>query len=479
MNINTAFFIISCALCVGFLWVYVTPTFSLTSVALMLMLAFHGPAFLYYTQCWSLREGVAFKFFNEASSPRGQQTDVDGTIFYDRLFAAAKDPTIIDTLQLALGLALLLICVGVFFADKIFKKTPIMYCEAASRWGATKFLPLHRGNDVRLLVISGVVLVFLFHYIFYNDYVSRLLYYFLNDGGEFEKISLRRTFGNNSSYFFNLMLGTLLSFIAFSLWAWWRERGGMNGFLPWLTCLTVILVTCSKLAVLSKAPAVIFILELLVLEMARRSLLISFRHLISLSISSFLLFSLMVFLFNLPGCRSLGDLLLFLFYRIFMIPNESLLEYFACFPSRIPHTQGGDIRAFAIVFGMEPLQPNFWRVAESMRGTPGSTTTAMFIADAWAAFRWEGVVCVALAFGFLIRWLDMNLIINRGRSHITLAALGLGYHGIFIGMSTAFQTALLTGGLMLIVPAVIFSEWMLGRAARVDITNTKNNAEES
>jgi hypothetical protein len=268
---------------------------------------------------------------------------------------------------------------------------------------------------------------------------------------------MRHEMGGSRTYAFNLMLSNLLPFVAFSLWTWWRE-GGQSG-VRWLaTAAVIILVITGKLATLSKAPVAVFLLQLLVLDIARRSLQVSARQLAMLAGSGVALFSVMIFAAN-SDLGGVSQSLLFLFYRVFMIPNESLLEYFAAFPLQLPHTLGHDIRWLAALLGADALQSSYFRVAELHRGIPGSATTAMFMADAWAAFSWTGVLVVSIVFGFLLRWIDIWLIARRDRSCITIAGLGLGHYGIFIALQTAFQTALLTGGLLMIVPATALLEW--------------------
>jgi hypothetical protein len=140
-----------------------------------------------------------------------------------------------------------------------------------------------------------------------------------------------------------------------------------------------------------------------------------------------------------------------------MIPNEGLLEYFIVFPNVLDHTSGRDIRALAALLGVEPLRASYWRVAEVLRLVPGATTVVMFVADAWAAWAWKGVALVSLVFGFLVRLLDIELIVKRGRSSAVIAGICLGHFGVFIGMTTAFQTAVLSGGLVFVLPLVVLA----------------------
>jgi hypothetical protein len=84
-----------------------------------------------------------------------------------------------------------------------------------------------------------------------------------------------------------------------------------------------------------------------------------------------------------------------------------------------------------------------------------STTVAMFVADAWADFSWAAVLVFSLFAGFFVRWLDIELIVKRGKTAATISGLALGHYGVFIMLSTALQTAMVTGGLILVAPLTI------------------------
>ncbi len=165
------------------------------------------------------------------------------------------------------------------------------------------------------------------------------------------------------------------------------------------------------------------------------------------------LFVVVAFVAN-PTLAGVGEVLEFLFYRVFMIVNEGLLEYFAAIPYVLPHTWGTQSSWVAALFQSEPQMATFWLVGEVHRGVSGSTTTVMFMGDAWVDFAWAGVVLVPVIAGLLLRWLDIQLIVRRGKTVVTIAGLALGHYGIFIALSTALQTAMVTGGLLFVLPLV-------------------------
>jgi hypothetical protein len=456
MTACLVFFFASSLFATLFFWLYVRPTLSLSSTALGLLLVFHGPAYWYYTRAWVMEKGIFFDLYRELGTRSGPiRQEGLGLGFYDKLHAAAQGPNIAQSLDVALGLTFLACCAGIWAADKVLGYTRHAHDRALEDWKKKTFLPLKPNQSPLLVALAGGAVVFMVYFLIRDVQLTKVHAYFFTSASEFDKIAMRRSMGGSQSYLFNLMLSTLLPFVAFVFWTWWIESGGKR--IGWLAVLVILLVLTAKAATLSKAPPAVFILQLLVLVVARNSLSFDKRQLVALVLASSLLFAAMTFVANSYLSGS-AEALTFLFYRLLMIPNESLLEYFAVFPSQLPHTMGLDIRWLAKLMGTEPLQSNFWRVAELLRGAPGSATTAMFIADAWAAFSWAGVVGASFLFGCLVRWIDIQLLVKRGRTCVTLAGLGLGHYGIFIAMSTALQTSLLTGGLLLVVPIVVLLE---------------------
>lgn len=460
MTASLAFFIVADIAALVFLLRYLKPTLSLSSTALGLLLFFHGPAYWYYTRRWAFGEGLAVAAYNKAWPQGGGSAFTAAQLqsssnFYTNMTIAVHNPEIVSNMDIALGMTMLLFCFGVWLIDRLFKYGPAANAAAIRRWSQPNPLPLGPEKSKRILIAAVLGTLFMIYFMVRDAQLEKIFTYFASHLGEFDKIAMRRSMGGSRSYIFNLMLGTLLPFIAFTLWVWWREKGGAR--LGIATLVFIALVTIAKLATLSKAPAAVFLIQLIVLEVLRRSLNVTPRQLLALACGSTVLFSVMTFVANsdLGGAQ---QSIIFLFYRVLMIPNESLLEYFAAFPSQMPHTHGMDIRWVAGLLGVDTLQPSYFRVADLHRGAAGSSTTAMFMADGWAAFSWVGVATVSLAFGAVLRWIDIQLIEKRERSCLTVAAFGMGQYGIFIALSTAFQTALLTGGLGLIVPLLLLLE---------------------
>ena len=424
--------------------------FGLASVLLGLLFLFHGPAYLYYTRVW------------------GPETE-----FYWTILQAAPTADPIGTLDVALGLTFLGVCAGILLADSLCGAGPEQFNQALARWSGSE-VKIPAAMPARIRTIAWLGLATLVTFAVLDNQVSKVVAYALSDASEFEKIALRREQGGSSLYLFNLLIGNVLPFIGFSLLALYHSSARM----PMLLVSFVGMLLLAKLATLSKAPPAIFLLQLLVLNALRSSLQLS-RGMITLLAAAAAALFVVMSIVAIPGLGGIEEALDFLFYRAFMIVNEGLMEYFAAIPHLIPHTQGLQAGWVAALLETVQQEPTYWIVAELHRGAPGSTSTVMFMGDAWADFAWPGVVLASVGTGLLVRWLDIQLILRRGKTAATMAGLALGHYGVFVAFSTALQTALLTGGLLFVLPLVAL---VSGRPEPVientgDATNTQKAAD--
>lgn len=425
---SIAAFCISLGIAVAVMRRRVGLNLSLSSVLLSLMLLLYGPAYLYYTRSWG-----------------------PDTAFFETIMSAAKGDDVRPTLDVAMAITFALICLGIVFADVACRVSPRRWHRAIALWDATPLAGGSRGERQRIRCASIMLaLLLLVPFMFIDNQLPKVLEYFTSDLGEFEKIALRREGGGSGFYLYNLLLSTALPFLAFCLIAAALSRAKtLRGW----TVAFVALVALGKAATLSKAPLAVFALEGLVVWLMTKRLSLSWKMLATLLLSATVLFVVMAFIAN-PTIEGLGLIFEFLFYRMFMIVNESLLEYFAAIPYVIDHTWGTQFSWLARIVQSEPRLPTFWLVAEVHRGGLESTTTVMFVGDAWADFAWAGVAIASFGLGALARWIDLRLIVRRRKSIASIAGLGLGHSGLFIALSTSLQTALVTGGLALVIPLV-------------------------
>ena len=411
------------------LWRRIGLNLSLTSVLIALLLLFHGPAYLYYTLSY------------------GPDTE-----FFEVIVSAAKGQEVLPALNVALALTFVFVCLGVVFADFASGLGRKRWQRSVRAWALSAIAP--RPWEIRRIGVacSCLAVGLMLPFILIDGQVPKVLNYFTSDLGEFEKIALRRDGGGSTFYLYNLLLSNVMPFAAFCALGLLFAKVGISrtqaiGF--------ILLVAFGKAATLSKAPLAVFTLQCAIAWLMLHRLTLSWKTVVGISTLATALFVVMSWVAN-PTADELLLVLEFLFYRVFMIVNEGLLEYFAAIPYVIDHSWGTQSSWIAALFQSEPRLPTYWLVGAVHRGELGSTTTVMFMGDAWADFAWAGVVVTAFVVGALIRWIDIQIIVKRGKTVASVAGLALGHYGLFIAFSTSFQTALVTGGLALIVPLVHF-----------------------
>ncbi|MBB2821413.1 UNVERIFIED_ORG: oligosaccharide repeat unit polymerase [Rhizobium esperanzae] len=400
---------------------------TLSSVFLGLMLALHGPMYLYYTRIWGIQ-----------------------TKFFEIILSSAPYTDAIGALDLSLALSFVCITIGIAGADFAFGVNHQQILAALHSW-RTQPVRIASGVAQRLKIISTIGFFIILTFIIAENKIPQIIVYFISDASEVAKIAMRRESGGSRFYLFNLLVSNLFPFSAFCCFLALRQRSMK---LPAIAWAFIVAVMVAKASTLSKAPLAIFVLQLIVVEHLRKSLDLPLGIAIKFISLCVLLFGAMV-LVAIRELHGVGDALDFLFYRIFMIANESLLEYYAAIPSVLPYGWGSKFSWLVGSLIGQPSQPTYVLVGAVHRGMEGSTSTAMFIADAWADFSWVGVFLFSLFAGFFIRLLDIQLIVKRGKTVATIAGLALGHYGIFVMLSTALQTAMMTGGLFLIVPLVL------------------------
>ncbi|MGR9173337.1 oligosaccharide repeat unit polymerase [Rhizobiales bacterium] len=417
-------FLITVAISAVFYIRYIGVNFTLSSLLLGLMLILHGPLYLYYTRVWGPE-----------------------TAFFTTILFAAPKWEVIPSLDLALALSFCGICAGMVLSDSVFGSSRLKMQDAISSW-SRETVRIPRGVAERIEVTAAIGVMVLVFFIVVENSIPHVITYFSSDAFEFEKIAMRREYGGSRFYLLNLLNNNVFPYVAFCCFVLLREDAIR---LKLVAYAFIAVVLFEKAATLSKAPLAIFVLQLMVVEYLRRSLRVRLGVVLGFVTICIVLFGAMtaVAVREVSGISATLD---FLFYRIFMIVNESLLEYFAAIPNVLPHSWGSQFSWLVSSLQSQPSPPTYLLVGAVHRGVTGSTTTAMFIADAWADFSWAGILCYSVLAGFLVRWLDIQLILKRGKTAATIAGLALGQYGVFIMLSTALQTAMVTGGLVLVVP---------------------------
>lgn len=275
---------------------------------------------------------------------------------------------------------------------------------------------------------------------------SKIFAYFLSGGSEIEKLFLRREEGGTQFYLYNVVLYSVAPFLM--MVANQNDRGKQAAAkLNTLAVVMFSLVLLGKFATLSKAPPVIFLLQLLLLRMAIKRQRLNLVAIVSLAAAALILFSVVVN-FTIPDL-DLSSILKFLYYRVFDIPNESLIEYFSAIPATLPHGWGAGIFPFLRDGPSNQWVQTYSAVAEVTRDSLDSTSNVLFIGDAWAEFAWPGVILFSVIAGFTVRSIDIYAFRDGHSDEAACLVAGCSF-GVFTMLSTALNTAMVTGGLALL-----------------------------
>lgn len=429
MDWSLAFVCAAMLLAGVFVYAYVGLNLSLSSILLLLLIFLHGPAYLYYIKVWGPESG-----------------------YLDFVLAASAGQPVIENVNLALAIVFTGVCFGILLTDLLSGRTPGRVRRSIESWNP-KAIEFTRtdGRNLRsmLLIVTLVMLAFAV----FDNQLGNVVGYFGAMGGERDKIDLRREFGGSSVYLYNLLSSNLFPFLAFCGVAAHRLGKWNGGLLLWLFLGLVLL---SKLALLSKGPFAVLLIQLALVFAMTKSMKLSPRKILIILSFVAATFVGMVLFVNL-GEDTQGLVFDILVYRTLMIPNEGVVEYFSAIPYVLDFTWGRQLSWITGLFQAQPLLPNYLLVGEVHRGFLGSTTTAMFVADAWADFSWFGVVAFPVMVGMCVRAIDIRLLTVGRPTAWKLAGIAAGHFGLYVAMNTSFTTALLTGGLLLVTP---FAVWL-------------------
>jgi hypothetical protein len=367
------------------------------------------------------------------------------TFIYEKALQFVNPDCIKTILLIAISLMYVFLIFGCEIANLSFPR----WKRRADFSGLSSLqLPLLRIVEITVLqkIILWMILLSMLVVSLEQGHLSNVVNFYQFEGSEIEKTIFRRDFGGTPYYFYNVILYSVAPFLV--MVSYCSDVGHKNSKFPSIfTIALFFVVLLGKTATLSKAPPVIFILQLLFFRVMMNNSIMNIKIFIAFWFSGGVLFFIIT-RFTFPNLN-VFDSLKFLYYRTFDIPNEVLLEYFAAIPSAIPHSWGHSI--FDLFSGRHTqgdIQA-YYAVAEVTRNSLLSTSNSMFVGDAWAQFSWLGVCFFSFVAGFCVRFIDLY---GRRRGHTDMYAClvaGCAF-GIFTILSTAFTTGLVTGGLALI-----------------------------
>lgn len=382
------------------------------------------------------------------------------TLIFERTLGAESRDVALARLINAVSVTFAFMALGSEAASLTFKSASRRGQRALQAQGSGPVFRTIR-LDFGFRAAMWVVLVAMLAVSVVEGQAGKVVEYFAFGESELARILLRAEGGGTPYYAYNLILYSVAPYLFMLAWCADRRR------VPMLACLLFLAVMLGKFGTLSKAPPVIFLLQLVLLRVLLLRASMRWKTVAVLLLASAGLFAAIVSL--TIADLDLRGLLRFLYYRAFDIPNESLLEFFSAIPSSIPH--GGGAGIFSLLRPEGDYLPMYSRVAELNRGSLDSTSNAMFAADAWAEFGWSGIVIFAFIAGGTVRSID--ILAQRDGDTDASACLVAGCSfGVFTALSTALPTAYLTGGLA-VLPALMLLTTQRRRSPNVGASDSR------
>lgn len=417
-----AFFIVSLLFAAWYQFVHVgMRQLSVSTLLLTLLVLIHGIPMLVYQHL----------------------TGPDTLIYEAALKSVDRDQTLANGL-IALGAMYLCVVSGMAVANSTLRdwrrQGLAAWATSSSEGKVTR--TIYQATTYTRLGIWAVALVML-AVMLVNGLPGKVLDYFRTEALEVEKILMRREIGGVDNYFYEVTLHSIAPFLsAIALMLGTRKTSSFSDRA--LAVVMVAVTLLGKFGTLSKAPPVIFLLQLLLLWFMATGRRINLRNALLAIVVVICLFGLMVR--TVVPDLDLGATLAFLYYRMFDITNEGLIEFLAAYPAQIPHGWGAWILA---PFGTpHPHEASYFAVAALTRDDSlyASSSNSLFIADAWAEYGWLGIVFTSTVAGFWTRAIDLYAF-RHGRTDESVCIVAGCAFGVFTMLSTSFPTALITGGL--------------------------------
>ena len=415
--------LVATAIATTYLFRSISVRFSLSFLLFASLLAIHGVGLLVFL-LWTSKEST----------------------IYGLAMSAVDEGQTLLTLLLSVSLMFLFVTAGSHTAvlvGRLRGSRPLPEVAQVFRLGAV-------GNTVLLLLVLAMFAVSVL-----DGQLGSIREYFAVDLSGIDRGALRLQSGGTPYYLYNLFLAAVAPFVFFVAYSSWRSRGRPIGAgLVVVSLFAAILL--GKFGTLSRAPPVLFLLQIVLLRalLVRKGL--DVRRFLGVTTALLVLFGAIVAA-TFPEL-DLAGVFGFLYYRMFDIPNEGLVEYFSAIPTYLPHGWGAGI--FPHLFAGTERLPNYVAVAALNRGSYNSTSNSLFIADAWAEFAWGGVILFSFFAGLIVRLIDLYAQ-RIGRNDEWACVTTACTFGVFTLLSTSMTTAMLTGGLA-IVPVL---SWMFASGA--------------
>ena len=404
-----------------------------TTMLLGSLLLIYGPAYLSFM----LSSGERAMVIQRLSGSIGGKSPI-----FSIIHAASADfPAIVTAMNFAVALMFIGVIAGVEIVNRLIPSRIAATQVALAGWNSQSLEDNIGGSRVLLLAIAGITL-FLAWVSIRENHIGTIKA-FLSLPDEAGRIAYRFNHGGSQNYLYRLTLGAVAPMLAvWGLLSGWINRSWM---LVLAACLLFLAVMIGKSDTLSKAPPAFFLIQLIVAGVLVFGNRMSWRSgLIALFAAVLVLYLIVRLTISTYGdFGALG----FLYYRVFEVPSEAVLETFGAFPFRYPHTWGANIRPLAAIMGLDYV-PSFTIISQLWHNTKDATSNALFIADAWVDFSYAGVFVFSMVAGATCRLIDAVYLV-KGKTALSIAVMSAAFAGVFALLVSALNTAFLSGGLLL------------------------------
>ncbi|MGC1388675.1 MAG: hypothetical protein WA807_11750 [Steroidobacteraceae bacterium] len=314
--------------------------------------------------------------------------------------------------------------------------------QVVRRWRATKIFDRSQGDQ--LLAVLGILaaLYIAAVFIYYGKH-SQILEFAATQSST-DKARYRHDFGAEGGYVYQTLIASVAPFLSFVLLV--KGVALKRRYLGAIGLVVAAAVFAGKVGTFEKTPWLIYLLQIMVVFQAAKSLKFGVGRILLLSVVMLAGVTLAVMI-ALPQLDAV-DILEWLGYRFFEVNNEVVYQTFYVYPQYLPHTWGMNIGLIHNLFGSGELTSAHSRVA-SFFGAEGATFDSFFIGDAWVDFSYGGVLIMSLIVGFVVKTVDL-FVVSLGKTPLCVALLGSGIYGLFQLEVTSAFTAFLSGGLVFI-----------------------------
>lgn len=370
----------------------------------------------------------------------------------------------VPAVRTTVTVSFILMWIGLILGIELARASnPVLLSRAQTAIRTWKSTPLRdRSQTDQLLAALGVLMaVFIFGVFFAYGKLAQIQTW-LSIVSPHDKLKYRIELGAQGGYLYQTLVASVAPFVAFLLLS--KARLGRRLYLRAAGLMLCVAVLCGKAGSFEKMPWLLFLLQLLIVSQAAKSLEINLNRVLLLTL---------VLVGGAAGATALAlssegvGVFEFLVYRLFEVNNEVIYQTFYVYPQHLPHTWGMNIGLVHSIVGTGELTSAHTQVANFF-GAVGATFDAFYIADAWVDFAYPGVALMSVLVGFLVKSVDI-FVASQGKTPMALALIGSGMYGLYQLQVTSAFTAFLSGGLVFLPLLVMLSQGLVSDLTRGNV----------